>query len=43
LLLLLPLLGYFGLYPGPNTVPVAAMLSLWWLAGPKTSPNLAKV
>lgn len=31
LLLLAPLLGYFGLYPGPNTVPVAAIVSLWWL------------
>ena len=29
--LLAPLPGYFGLYPGPNTVPVAAILSLWWL------------
>lgn len=26
-----PLPGYFGVYPGPNTIPVAAMLSLWWL------------
>jgi hypothetical protein len=40
-LLLLPLLGYFGLYPGPNTVPIAAILSLWWLAGPKTEPKAA--
>ena len=32
LLLALPLLGYFGLYPGPNTVPVAAGLCLWWLS-----------
>ena len=31
--LLAPLPGYFGIYPGPNTVPVAAILSLWWLAG----------
>jgi hypothetical protein len=31
--LLAPLPGYFGFYPGPNTVPVAAILSLWWLAG----------
>jgi alpha-1,2-mannosyltransferase len=31
LCLLCPLLGYFGLYPGPNTIPVAAILSLWWL------------
>jgi len=31
--LVAPLPGYFGLYPGPNTVPVAALLSLWWLAG----------
>jgi len=37
LLLLLPLLGYFGLYPGPNTVPVAAILCLWWLAGAKAT------
>jgi hypothetical protein len=40
-LLVLPLLGYFGLYPGPNTVPIAAFLSLWWLAGPKTVPMAA--
>ncbi len=40
-LILLPVLGYFGLYPGPNTVPVAAMLSLWWLADPKTEPKAA--
>jgi hypothetical protein len=31
--LLAPLPGYFGLYPGPNTIPVAAALSLWWLTG----------
>jgi hypothetical protein len=31
--LLLPLPGYFGFYPGPNTVPVAAVLSLWWMTG----------
>lgn len=31
LLLLLPLFGYFGIYPGPNTIPIAAMLCLWWL------------
>jgi hypothetical protein len=41
LLLLLPLLGYFGLYPGPNTIPVAAILCLWWLAGPKAAPKAA--
>lgn len=26
-----PLAGYFGGYPGPNTIPLAAILSLWWL------------
>lgn len=31
--LLLPLPGYFGFYPGPNTVPMAAVLSLWWMTG----------
>ena len=41
LLLLLPLLGYFGIYPGPNTVPMAAILSLWWLAGPRVSAKAA--
>jgi hypothetical protein len=35
LLLLAPFLGYFGLYPGPNTIPAAAILSLWWLARPE--------
>lgn len=30
--LLAPLLAYFGYYPGPNSVPVAAILSLWWLS-----------
>ncbi|HEU5482794.1 MAG TPA: glycosyltransferase family 87 protein [Sphingomicrobium sp.] len=30
-LLLVPLLGHLGLYPGPNTVPLAAILCLWWL------------
>jgi hypothetical protein len=34
LCLLLPVLGYFGLYPGPNTIPIAAILSLWWLRQP---------
>lgn len=34
LLLLAPVLAYFGFYPGPNTIPAAAVLSLWWLAGP---------
>ena len=33
LCMLAPLAGYFGLYPGPNTMPVAAALSLWWLTG----------
>ena len=32
LLLALPIAGYFGLYPGPNTVPVAAVCCLFWLA-----------
>jgi hypothetical protein len=35
LLLLAPFLGYFGLYPGPNTIPAAAILSLCWLARPE--------
>lgn len=39
ILLLVPLGGYFGLYPGPNTIPLAAALSLWWLH----SPAAAKV
>ena len=26
-----PLLGYFGFYSGPNTIPLAASLSLWLL------------
>ena len=26
-----PLFGYVGLYPGPNTIPVAAGLCLWWV------------
>jgi hypothetical protein len=43
LLLLAPILAYFDVYPGPNTVPIAAMLSLWWLAGPKASPAPAPV
>jgi len=29
--LLIPLFGFIGLYPGPNTVPIASALSLWWL------------
>lgn len=28
---LLPIATYFGGYPGPNTIPVAAMLALWAL------------
>ena len=43
LLLLAPILAYFDLYPGPNTIPIAAMLSLWWLAGPKASAVAAPV
>jgi hypothetical protein len=43
LLLLAPFLAYFDLYPGPNTIPIAAMLSLWWLAGPKAAPVPAPV
>lgn len=35
-LLLLPLAGGFGLYAGPNMVPLAAGLCVWWLwAEPK--------
>lgn len=47
LCLLLPLLGYFGFYPGPNTVPVAALLSLWWMNAAEreaaTDPKLQHV
>jgi hypothetical protein len=43
LLLLAPILAYLDLYPGPNTIPIAAMLSLWWLAGPKAAPVPAPV
>jgi hypothetical protein len=32
LCLFAPLLGYVGLYPGPNTVPIGAGLCLWWLS-----------
>ena len=39
--LLAPLPGYFGIYPGPNTVPVAAILSLWWLAARTPERSLA--
>lgn len=35
ILLLLPLGLYFDLYPIPNTIPLAAILSLWWLHEPK--------
>jgi hypothetical protein len=41
LLLALPLLGYFGLYPGPNTVPIAAGLCLWWLSAGATGKKKA--
>ena len=43
LLLFIPLLVYFGVYPGPNTVPIAAMLCLWWLAGPQDQRTRAPV
>ncbi len=36
MLLAIPLLGYFGLYLGPNTVPLASILCLWWLAWPES-------
>lgn len=42
LCLLAPLLGYFGLYPGPNTIPVAAILSLWWLSQAPTRDAFAE-
>lgn len=29
--LFLPFLGYLEIYPGPNTIPIGAILSLWWL------------
>jgi hypothetical protein len=32
LCLLAPVLSYFGLYSGPNTVPIAAGLSIVWLS-----------
>lgn len=36
----LPIATYFGYYPGPNTVPLAAMLCLWALhASPAAGPN----
>ena len=41
LLLTIPLLGYFGLYPGPNTVPLASILCLWWLARPESHRSRA--
>ena len=28
---LVPLFGFGSVYPGPNTVPIAAILCLWWL------------
>lgn len=31
--LLVPLFGYVDLYKGPNPIPVAAALCLWWLCG----------
>jgi hypothetical protein len=37
LCLLAPVLSYFGLYPGPSTIPLAAGLSIYWL-----SPSLDK-
>ena len=41
LLLALPLLNYFGLYPGPNTVPIASGLCLWWLSAGSTGKKKA--
>jgi hypothetical protein len=38
LLCLLPVAGYFGFYSGPNTVPVAALITLWALHRPIRSP-----
>ena len=32
LALFVPLLGYVGVYPGPNTVPIAAAMCLWWMS-----------
>ncbi|MFP5330062.1 MAG: glycosyltransferase family 87 protein [Alphaproteobacteria bacterium] len=40
LLLLLPLLGQLGFYPGPNTVPAAAALCLWWLLSANRAPKM---
>jgi len=40
LLLLLPLLGQLGVYSGPNTVPAAAALCLWWLLSANRAPKM---
>jgi hypothetical protein len=31
MLCLLPVATYFGLYPGPNSIPVASILCMWML------------
>lgn len=41
LLCLLPILSYFHWYPGPNTIPLAAILSLWVLRGSTPAPEVA--
>ena len=39
-LCLLPITTYFDWYPGPNTVPLAALLCLWMLNAPLRSKEL---
>jgi hypothetical protein len=34
-LLVVPMFGYVDVYPGPNTIPIASVLCLWWLYPPK--------
>jgi hypothetical protein len=44
LLLFLPLIPLFGFehaYPGPNTIPIAAILCLWWLSATARSTERA--
>lgn len=38
-----PILFYFHLYPGPNTVPIAAIFSLWQMSRTARSDASAKV
>ena len=41
LLCLLPIATYFDYYPGPNTVPLAALLCMWALHAPKKRGSIA--